>query len=336
MFAKKKVLVADLGGTNSNFAIIDQDFCILFKKSFKTAEKKSIDDALRSFLELEETKKHSFSEACFAMAGPVSSDRMHGKFSNLDWQVNVEDIKRKFRLKRLLLINDFEAIGYSIDIMRPGQYAEITDIGRNAQGVATVIGPGTGLGVSILIQDGKSHIPIPSEGCRASLAIDASDKAELELYAFIKKKNGFVETESILSGRGMAGIYEYLMSKTPKHNKKISSEIRKANPDARTKLIVTHALQDRDALCIRAVSIFIRFYARTARNLALTTLCKELVLAGGITIGILPFLKENFVEEFAQHNLKEARTILENMIILAICEYEISLYGAANALNHFR
>ena len=71
-----------------------------------------------------------------------------------------------------------------------------------------------------------------------------------------------------------------------------------------------------------------------SKNLAITTLCTELIIAGGIASKILPFFEQSFVEFFIQHENTQMRKILESITVSVITDYNISLYGAANALTY--
>ena len=78
-------LVADIGGTNANFAIINQkDFSIALKSDYKTAENPDFYRTLKKFLET--AKKYSIKEACFAIAGPISNDRTTAQLMNANWK----------------------------------------------------------------------------------------------------------------------------------------------------------------------------------------------------------------------------------------------------------
>jgi glucokinase len=334
---KKYVLVADIGGTNANFAVVDNQFNILVKTSYNTSQYATFEDSLRAFLKEPYLKNIKLNGACFAMAGPINRDRTFGEFTNLPWTINVPELKKNFHFERILLINDFEAIGFAIDIMKKEQYMELTARGRDKDGVITVMGAGTGLGLGILypVVDHNNHtyhLPLASEFSKADLFVDPDNKLELDLFKYLAKNKIILEQESILSGRGIATIYDFLRTKKIKHSKEASKQIN-ASKD-KQKLIVKFALEDKDVLCTRTVEMFSRYYARTAKNLVLTTLCSELIMAGGIAPKIAPILSEVFMGSFIDHDRTQAKQIIENATVLVITDYSISLYGAANALNH--
>ena len=88
-----------------------------------------------------------------------------------------------------------------------------------------------------------------------------------------------------------------------------------------------------DPHCKATLDIFLRFYARCAQNLALDTMALGGVyLAGGIIAkNLLLFKRKAFIDEFIlNHRMKK---VLEQIPIFAITDYNVSLYGAAHALQ---
>lgn len=328
----KNVLVADIGGTNVNFAVLDNKFNIVFKKEYKTIEVKNFTELVKNLLT--ELKQFNIFDACFAFAGPINRERTEGKGTNISWNINIDEIRIKTRLKKIFLINDFEAIGFAIDIMKPEQYSEITSYGRNSKGTLAIIGSGTGLGVGICADIGNRHLPIQSEGGHVNIHFDMTNPLEKKLHDFLKKRKFPDEYESLLSGGGILTMYEFLLGQKLKHNKKIENNIKRAHESERPALISNAAINEKDILCMKVMDLFIRFYAKAARNLALTSLCSELIIAGGIPPRILTRFQEGFFENFVEHDVKNFRNILERTTILVITDYNISLYGAANALNY--
>ncbi|MGV8171324.1 MAG: glucokinase, partial [Candidatus Woesearchaeota archaeon] len=79
--------------------------------------------------------------------------------------------------------------------------------------------------------------------------------------------------------------------------------------------------------------LFIKYYSRIARNLALTTLCSEMIIAGGIAPKIISVLQDVFVEEFIQHDVESMRKILERIPILVLVNPDIGIYGGFNILR---
>jgi glucokinase len=331
LFAKNYALVADIGGTNANFAVMDNDK-IVYSRSFKCSQMRSFEDLFQSFLMLDEVKKYRIIKACLAIAGIVSSDRTFANFTNLPWMVDINVLK-KFNIGKVLLLNDFESLGYAYDVMNPTQYVELSSIGRNSVGTAAIIGAGTGLGTCILTYQRGLHMPMSSEGGHTTLNIDPTDKLEVQLYSYLKSRHIVLDNESLISGPGILNIYNFLLSKKLKHNKKVAQEIKNAAVEHWPSLITKYAMEEQDYLCLKVVELFIIFFARAAKNLCINALCSELVIAGGIAPNILPLMQESFMEAFTAHDRKHIRNLLENVTVLVITDHNTSLTGAANALR---
>jgi len=335
MFFKneKYNLVGDIGGTKTVLAIIDTNGNILFKKMYISSEIKHFTDTLIHFLQLPECKPYKIKEACIAVAGPINSERNYARLTNLDWTVDTNNILVRTSLHNVLLINDFEAIGFGIDSLKSENYTELTNLGRNNKGTIAIIGAGTGLGVSILPYTNGKHTPMLSEGGHVDLPIIINDKLDIKLQSFLLQKKKYRDAEDVVSGRGIINIYNFLLTQKIKHDKKIKLNISKISDAEKPAYITKYALENRDALCLRALELFIKYYARISRNLALTTTCSELILAGGIAPKVVSALQDVFVEEFVQHDLENMRKILEQIPIIVLINPDIGLYGALNALK---
>jgi glucokinase len=323
-------LVADIGATNSRFAIIDRKQRILLKKTYLTTQH-TFNEMLKLFLSETQVQKSKISDVCIAIAGPINNERIEAQLTNTQISINTNALKEQFKFRKILLLNDLEAAGFGLGEIRQDQYIELSGLSRNRTRSIAVISPGTGLGACIVRND--TMIPYASEAGHIDFAVQADDRLESGFYKFLKRKNKSLEYESIVSGNGIILIYEYLKTQKHRHNPKVSSIIKKATPLEQPKLITKYALEDRDQLCLKTVELFIRFYARAARSLALTSLCSELFLAGRISIILLPVLKDIFIEDFTSHDHKNIRAILEDISVAVIIDQDIVLLGAARALG---
>jgi glucokinase len=331
-FKSKHYLVADVGGTKSALAVIDDKYNILLKKIYPSSEITNFTDIIKNFLS--ECKQYHINTASIAVAGTPNSDRTFVKLTNLEWAVDAHEIIKHTKIKYITLLNDFEAIGFSIDILKNTQYVELTNNGSNMNGNIVIIGAGTGLGVSILPYSSDRHIPLASEGGHVDLSIITNDPIDIKFQTFMLKKKLYRDAEDVISGRGIVNIYDFLKTQKVKHNLNVKKIISKARFEDKPALITKYALEDKDTLCLRVIELFIKYYARASRNLVLTTLSTELVLAGGIAPKILSVLQDVFVEEFVQHNIESMRKILERVTVIVLIETDTSLYGALNALNY--
>ena len=297
------VLAGDIGGTNTNLCIAGagKKPDLLFSMHFKSSELESLIPAVKEMLKYAK-EKHGIKvrNGCFAVAGPVSDG--YARTTNIKWDVNAEDILRKTGLKRAILINDFQAIGYGISFIGKKDLFVVRK--GKSKGNKAIIGAGTGLGKSVLIFDGKAYKPVASEGGHADFP--AQSKFELKLVEFIRKKRNIkqVNYEELVSGRGIEIIYKFLS------NKKDNAEhIAKSSKET--------------------MNLFIKFYARCAKNFVLESLATGgLYIAGGIAAKNKKLFKsKEFLKEF--ENTSKLSAVLKKVPIYVITNYDVGLIGAS-------
>jgi glucokinase len=116
------------------------------------------------------------------------------------------------------------------------------------------------------------------------------------LLRFLMARHGHVSYERVLSGAGLVAIMDYLAQSAPV-SPALSAAMRAGDAAA---AIAEAALQETDALAVRALDMFLRIYGAQAGNLALTAWAQGGVyVAGGIAAKILPRLKRgDFLEAF--------------------------------------
>lgn len=322
------MLVADIGGTHCNFALFEKERVKhLFSLEFKSRDITNFVDVVKQVLD-HLNKKYSVrvKNACFAPAGIVSRDHKTGTITNLKWGINSREIIKKTPLTSVYLINDFEAIAFGIDAVKRSDIVQINKKKPVPFAPRALLGAGTGLGKNILIYDKilRRYLPIPCEGGHGNLPI--VNEEEFALLKFIQRrnKNSTVSWESVLSGRGIQTIYQFLEGK---NNSKIQKEIKDSGYDP--ELISKY--KEKDPLCRKTFEWFTRFYARCSKNLALESLgLNGVYIAGGIAAKNLSiFRMKMFMQEFLQTD--RLGRVLENVPIYVIKNYNVSLYGAVVA-----
>ncbi|GIU69648.1 MAG: glucokinase [Candidatus Woesearchaeota archaeon] len=322
----KKYLVADIGATNTRLAILNNKGFFVKKEYYKNKDVSSINDLIKQFV-----SKENISYACIAVAGPVSSDRTLVNITNNNWTISSLELSKILKT-RVIFLNDLEALGFAMDIIKESDYIILTENNMDSSATISIIAPGTGLGTSIVYPLKNKHYPIPSEGGHSSIFFDPDSKLEIDLFKYMKEKKIPLEAESLITGKGIITIYQFLLSKKIKHDRKVMQEIK--NSSEKAELITKYALQDKDFLCLKTLELFVLFLSRSARNLALTSLCKTLFIGGGIAPNILPILKDGFVEAFNSHDRIEIRKILETISVAVITNPDLTLLGAYNVLKN--
>ena len=304
---KRYLLAGDIGGTKTKLGVvgIGKKPEIVFTMEFRTAVLKSVVPAIEKIVSYAK-EKHDIrlNDCCLAVAGP--GDERFVKTINIKWNVDAKEIQKKTSLKKVLLVNDFHAIGYGLRFAGKKDLFVVQE--GKGKGNKAIIGAGTGLGKSIVIEDK----PFASEGGHADFP--CQDGLDMKIIRFIRKKRKVsnVNYEELLSGRGIEAIYEFLSGEKSK-----AAGISKA--------------RDKDSR--KAMKIFVKYYARCAKNFALDTLSSGGVyIAGGIAVKNKDMFKtKGFTKEFCDAD--KFSSILSRVPVYIITNYDISILGAASILN---
>ncbi len=326
--AQEIVLVADVGGTNTTFAFVggEKEKCeLLHLQHFPSKEIKNFATAVTEVLAIAKSKGYSVDKACFAGAGIVSEKHDFCTITKLPWNIDAREIRRKTSLTSVLIINDFSAVAYGVGVM-PARSISVIKPGKILpEKTKAILGAGTGLGKAVLVWTKNRYSTLASEGGHSDAALQTPE--EYELGEFIKQKYSRerIVWEDVLSGNGISNIYQFFQTKLP-----ASKEIQKGGYGPA--LIST----SNDPASKATMNLFLRFYARCAQNLALDTMALGGVyLAGGIVAKNLPLFKRKaFIAEFVlNHRMKP---VLEQIPVFAVTDYNVSLYGAAQALRLYQ
>jgi glucokinase len=266
-------------------------------------------------------------------AGVISKNSDFAKLTNIKWNVDLNELTQKTSLQSASIINDFQAIGYGInllDIHNENDIFVVRGDKKESKETKVIVGAGTGLGKSILVYDErfKAYLPIPSEGGHSDFP--AQNDFETKLTNFIKNLRGIsqpITYEELLSGRGLTAIYLFLRDEQQFEPTTFTDEI--DSTDDKTPLISQY--KTIDETCKEAFRLFTRFYARCAKNFVLDTMSTGgLYIAGGIAAKNKEiFTTRDFLDEF--ENTYRRSDVLKEIPIYIILNYDVSLYGACFA-----
>ncbi len=257
--------------------------------------------------------------AGLGVAGPVVDGRVRA--TNLPWVIDAAALAKQLGTQHIVLLNDLEASGYSIELLRPAELATL-NVGEVAPRAAKIlIAAGTGLGEAILYWDGNRYFVASSEGGHADLA--PRTEQEIELLRHLKKTQEFVGFEAILSGRGFLVIHNFL-DPAAKHPSFGQPGVDPA-PE-----ITEQGLAGTCPVCVRTLDLWTALYGAEAGNLALKAMSRNGVyVAGGIAVKILPKLKDGtFFRAFCQK--EKLGEMLSRIPIHVILNEKAPLLGAAN------
>lgn len=317
-------LIADIGGTNARFALTDplsETPELLHPLSLPCAEFASLQHAAESYLAKVEVQP---GRAAIAVASPVSRDEV--RMTNRAWSFSQNELRGELGLRQLLMLNDFGAVAWSIPALRPDDMDLLHgQTQMPLRGPITVLGPGTGLGIALLVGDTVSDWRvIETEGGHVSFA--AQGEEEQAIARWLNARFGRASNERLLSGSGLSHIDAALAAYDAGTAAADDAPMRE--PSA----IVAAALAGRDLRARRTLAHFCAVLGSVAGDAALIHGAKTVVIAGGIVPRFLPFLRAS---AFRERFLAKGRFAawLETVSVEVVTHTAPGLLGAAIALR---
>ena len=247
------------------------------------------------------------------------------KTPNLPWVIEAQALARQLGLDAVTLINDLEANAWGIAALGPDDVLILNTGAPAAQGNASVIAAGTGLGEAGLFWDGERHRPFSCEGGHTDFA--PRDALEIELLRHLMTKFGHVSYERVLSGPGLRNIYEFLRdSGRGEETPAVVEAMRDQDVAA---VIAQAALESRSKLCVDALELFVSIYGAEAGNVALKFMAiAGVYVGGGIAPKIAGKLQDGaFMRAFVAKG--RMQPLLESMPVRVILNPKTALHGAA-------
>lgn len=321
-----KILAGDIGGTRSRFSIATIAAGIhesVFVETLPSADYPSFDAALDDFLARAGRHGHGLNAIGLAVAGPIGEGR--ARITNLTWTIDGDALEARLDAGPVLLVNDFTAIGLGLESTTPEQLATLQEGEAEFEGMRAVIGAGTGLGQAIMSWNGRRYEVHATEGGHVDFA--PRDEIEIALLKVLTAEFGRVSVERLVSGSGLARIFDFLCERSGHEPAKdLANALAEGD---RAEAVSRFGMQDLDPVCVEALDRFISLYGAQAGNLALTCLPRGgLFVAGGIAPKILPVLTEGrFLESFLDKG--RMRPLLERIPVHVVLDPGIGLRGAA-------
>ncbi len=311
------LLIGDIGGTNARFAIADPG-----RPAFSNAvtlqcnDYESADVAIKHYLKTVHAGTPQV--ICLAAAGPIIDKRV--RFTNNHWEIATDELAAEFSIDAVQLLNDFEAIAYSVpflgeDDCMPIGLPESRPLDADDYMVG-IIGPGTGLGAVGLRKHGDLYLPTAGEASHGGFAPET--QVQIDILNALRERFDRVSSERLVSGPGLENIYWALM--------RIHGEKRAHQAPAG---IFKAAIDNSDPLAAEAVQMFFEVFGQVAGDLALTLGAEDgIYIAGGIAKRYPDLLKNSrFRSGF--ENKGRHRSLMERIPTQLILHDEPGLLGAA-------
>jgi glucokinase len=266
---ESRTLLADIGGTNARFALVDGGD-VGEVEHVKVSDFATVRAAIADVLD-----RHSGGAkvvaAVLAVAGPITNNRC--VMTNSPWIIDGAELRAAFGLQAVHMLNDFEVMAWSLPALRPADLFPLgTQAGLRGEPML-VLGPGTGFGVSCLIERHDARLAVISEAGHATLP--AETEHEERVIHRLREHLGHVSIErGALSGSGLENLYAAL------------AEVDGVQQPKRDAAAITKAALDGSCAHSRAtLEMFCAILGSVAGNLAVTFAARGGVYVGG---GIVP------------------------------------------------
>jgi glucokinase len=325
------ILAGDVGGTKVHLALYrfqHGELEHVRDQKFSAPHYPDLQSIVREFLGAKgpqaDEAPNRIAAACFGVPGPVRKNVI--RLTNLPWTLDSRVLARDLDIEHLFLINDLEANGYGISELKEDQLLSLSDGDSGQVGNRGLIAAGTGLGEGIMIWNGKSHLPMASEGGHTDFG--PRNDLEVELLQYLRADlKGHVSWERVCSGIGLKNIYTFLrdvkkLEETPSLRQRMQEE----DPNA---VIGELGESGESELCSRTLDVFMSAYGSEAGNLALKVLAHGgMYIGGGIAPKVLKKMQDGtFMQAFCDKG--RMHDLVSHMPVRVILESRAALMGAA-------
>ena len=314
-----EIVSADIGGTNARFAIaqVDNGKVVSLGEpvTLRTADHASLQTAWQAFAAT--LGRPTPKAAALSVASPITGDVI--RMTNNPWVIRPSLIPERLGADIYTIINDFGAVGHAVAQLPHEDFEHLCgpDTPLPTQGVTTVCGPGTGLGVAqVLKLDGSYHV-LSTEGGHTDYApLDGIEDAILKR---LRRTFTRVSTERIVAGPAIVAIYETLASLEGRAIRERSD-----------REIWSDALDGNDSLALAALDRFCLALGAVAGDLALAHGAKGVVIAGGLGLRIKDkLLRSGFDQRFVAKG--RFQQLMAGIPVKLITHPQPGLFGAAAA-----
>ncbi|MDI1228968.1 MAG: glucokinase [bacterium] len=283
-------LIADIGGTNARFALVDDAGSISNIDVLACAEYKSPGEAAQTYL-----KRINAQPKTGAFAVATSLDGTDSvSMTNHVWNFSINATKNDIALSSLRVINDFAALAYAVPYLTEKDRYQLGSGEAQKNMPIAIIGPGTGLGVAgVVFDENGKPIIVTAEG--GHVTMPTANAREFALFEWLKNsKYHHISAERVVSGKGLVNLYHAVCGVDGL-----------TLPELTPAEITAKALDKSCNACVEVLDLFCHFLGVVSGNLALSY-----GAAGGLYIagGIVPQLGEYFkTSRFRESYLAKGR-----------------------------
>ena len=304
-------IVSDIGGTHARFNRWSGQNGLSDKTTARYRNDDFRDLAALINQYLGDAAPHDV-HAMLALALPIGPREM--RMNNRSWAFTAQALCADAGLSQLRLVNDFVAAAAGIGALSASESIQIGGL-RSSVGTVVVLGPGTGLGTAVIVNDGPEPRVMPSEAGHMSAAPSGDDaRTVLERS---RLRHGRVSWERLLCGEGLA----------------LFDAVARCADEAAEPADVAARAQAGDTTALRAVSAFAHALGEFAGDLCLAfSATGGVYLTGGVLDGLGGGLNADALREGFEDKGR-FRTLLRATPCFQVCADDLALRGLARLLE---
>ena len=264
-------VVADVGGTNARFALVDKHGALKNITVLPTSDYPGPEQAIADYLS--RVGLSAVSAICFAIACPVQGEII--SMSNNHWSFARSALENSLGAP-LLLINDFAAQALCLRDLHQEHIHWLGSPRPEPGQMKAVVGPGTGLGVAMLSPDG---VVFPTEGGHSGFA--PASAHQINLVEILRQKYSRISLERLISGQGLENLF-WANSILDGEEKQLPAQQ------------ITSLAHSDDSLAKKTIADFFEIFAAACGDMALNYGSEGGVyLTGGVMEKLSDFLDED-------------------------------------------
>ena len=315
------IIVADVGGTNGRFGIArfnSGKVELERTQKYSNASLSGFDELLSLYLD--ELGDEAPKQACFATAGP--NNGREGLLTNLGWELDASALEQRFGLDDILFVNDFKALARMAPELPASDTVLIKGGTSDPAAPVSVIGPGTGLGVALVLNEPDGLVTVGTEG--GHMAFAPGNELEVALWKHLHREHAHVYAELMLSGNGLCRVHDFLVAEHGSGSTGIDAAE------------ITDAALAGDADCARSVQLFLSILGSVAGDVALCHgALGGVYLGGGIVRRVIPLLESS---DFAERFVAKGRmhSYMSDIPVRLITAERVARRGAARLFQQHR
>lgn len=308
-----ELVAVDIGGTHARFAIAQVEpgkVQLEAESVLRTGEHAGLAEAWHAYQA--QIGRALPPRAGIAVAGPADGEAI--RLTNNHWEIRRADLARGLGLEAVEIVNDFAAVAHAVPFCGQAELLHLCgpDEPLPEQGIISVVGPGTGLGVAMLCRGIDGDRVIPTEGGHVEFA--ATDEASESIRRLAAAEHGRVSLERVISGPGLRPIHKALGGSA-------------SGTDAE---LWASGLSGADPVAAEAVEIFCGLLGAAAGDFALAHGAAATVIAGGVGLRLADRLPgSSFGDKFVAKG--RFRTRMASLPVKLITLQQPGLLGAAAA-----